>query len=103
MFIGRRQELPAAASLAIGDTYLISNPAKAGPDRWLPGNVPGGSLYFRTPSNTGYWDSSPWRIYNRHAGRANVAHVDGHAESVRTSALGFQYPEGHALALWDKK
>ena len=97
------QVMHPSATVVFGDSFLIGNPAEADPDRWLPVNVPGGSLYFRTPSNTGYWDSSPWRIYNRHSGRANVAHVDGHAESVRTSALGFQYPEGHALALWDKK
>jgi prepilin-type N-terminal cleavage/methylation domain-containing protein/prepilin-type processing-associated H-X9-DG protein len=93
-----------SATVVFGDSYLISNPTEPDPDRWLAeNNLNQLSVFFRTPSNTGYWDSSPWRIFNRHKGRADVAHVDGHAEAVRTSALGFQYPEGHPAALWDKK
>jgi len=93
-----------SATVVFGDSFLIKNPTEVNPDRWLAENNQNqSSLFFRTPSNTGYWDDSPWRIYNRHKSRANVAHVDGHAESVRTSALGFQYPEGHPLAFWDKK
>ena len=93
-----------SGTVVFGDAYLISNPTEANPDRWLPEkNLNQFSLFFRTPTNWGYWDDSPWRIYNRHRGRANVAHVDGHAEWVRTSALGFQYPEGDPRALWDKK
>jgi prepilin-type processing-associated H-X9-DG protein len=61
-------------------------------------------VFFRTPNNgTLYTTGEPYRIFNRHAGRANTAHVDGHVESVRTSAIGFQYANGHDLALWDKK
>jgi len=28
--------------------------------------------------------------------------VDGHASSMKASEVGFQYPKGHALALWDR-
>jgi prepilin-type N-terminal cleavage/methylation domain-containing protein/prepilin-type processing-associated H-X9-DG protein len=99
----REQEVTKpSATVAFGDSYLISNPTAA-PDQWVADKtVNQGSMYFRTPSNSGYWDSSPWRIYNRHQGRANVAHVDGHGEAVRTSSLGFQFNAGHELALWDK-
>ena len=99
-----RMVMHPSATVVFGDAYLISNPTEANPDRWVPdNNTAAYSLFFRTPTNWGYWDDSPWRIYNRHRGRANVAHVDGHAEAVRTSVLGFQYPEGDPRALWDKK
>jgi prepilin-type N-terminal cleavage/methylation domain-containing protein/prepilin-type processing-associated H-X9-DG protein len=99
----REQEvMKPSATVSFGDSYLISNPTAA-PDQWVADTtVNQSSMYFRTPSNSGYWDSSPWRIYNRHKARANVAHVDGHAESVRTSSLGFQFNERDPGALWDK-
>jgi prepilin-type N-terminal cleavage/methylation domain-containing protein/prepilin-type processing-associated H-X9-DG protein len=93
-----------SATVVFGDAYLLINPSEPNPDLWLPDNSNTSSaLLFRVPSNTGYYNSSPWRIYNRHLGRANVAHVDGHAEAVRTSAIGLQYSLGNPLALWDKK
>lgn len=91
-----------SATVVFGDTQLIRNPNEKNPDRWMP-KVNQVNILFRTPNNQPYYTDDPLRIYNRHVGRANVAHVDGHAESVRTSSIGFQYPEGHSLALWDKR
>ena len=92
-----------AATVVFGDAHLIRNPTERDPDKWAPkGSV--ADFLFRTPNNEPWYTTeNPVRIYNRHNGRANVAHVDGHAEAVRTSTIGFRYPEGHALALWDKK
>ena len=45
----------------------------------------------------------PQRIYHRHDGVANTAHVDGHVAAMKSGAIGFQYNLGHPLALWDKK
>ncbi|MFO1461837.1 MAG: type II secretion system protein [Verrucomicrobiota bacterium] len=91
-----------SATVVFGDTQLIRNPNEKNPDRWMP-KVSQVNILFRTPNNQPYYTDDPFRIYNRHVGRANVAHVDGHAEAVRTSSIGFQYPEGHPLALWDKR
>ena len=91
------------ATVVFGDAQVIRNPTEREPDKWLPKNSVV-NILFRTPNNEPYYTTDdPIRVYNRHNGRANVAHVDGHAEAVRTSSIGFQYPEGHALALWDKK
>ena len=91
------------ATVVFGDAQVVRNPTERDPDKWLPKNSVV-NILFRTPNNEPYYTTDdPIRVYNRHNGRANVAHVDGHAEAVRTSSIGFQYPEGHALAQWDKK
>jgi prepilin-type processing-associated H-X9-DG protein len=91
-----------SATVVFGDAQVIRNPAERAPDKWEP-KVREVNILFRTPNNEPYYSTDPIRIYNRHKGRANVAHVDGHAEALRTSRIGFQYSEGHLLALWDKK
>lgn len=91
------------ATVVFGDAQIIRNPTERDPDKWAPKGIVG-EFVFRTPNNEPWYSTQdPVRVYNRHKGRANVAHIDGHAEAVRTSAIGFQYPEGHVLALWDKK
>jgi len=91
-----------AATVVFGDAQVIRNPNERDPDKWLPTSSLV-NILFRTPNNEPYYTSDPIRVFNRHNRRANVAHVDGHAEAVRTSSIGFQYPEGHVLALWDKR
>jgi prepilin-type processing-associated H-X9-DG protein len=38
----------------------------------------------------------------RHLGQANGMHVDGHGGIMRVFDVGFQHPEFHALARWDR-
>ncbi len=38
----------------------------------------------------------------RNGGRANVAFVDGHVESLTIPQLGFDKPVGHPLNWWDR-
>jgi prepilin-type N-terminal cleavage/methylation domain-containing protein/prepilin-type processing-associated H-X9-DG protein len=91
------------ATVVFGDAQVISNPTERDPDKWVAENSLV-NILFRTPNNEPYYTTvDPIRVFNRHSRRANVAHVDGHAVAVRTSTIGFQYPEGHPLALWDKK
>jgi prepilin-type N-terminal cleavage/methylation domain-containing protein/prepilin-type processing-associated H-X9-DG protein len=93
-----------AATVVFGDAQGISNPLEKNPDQWLPDKNSVQNYFFRTPNSEPYYSFvDPIRVYHRHNGRANVAHVDGHAEAVRTSSIGFQYREGHDLAQWDKK
>jgi prepilin-type N-terminal cleavage/methylation domain-containing protein/prepilin-type processing-associated H-X9-DG protein len=101
-----------SATVAFGDAWLINAATRGNltaPDSWLPdttmvaGKV---AIYFRTPNAANYSlyaSGEAIRIYNRHSGRANTAHVDGHAEAMKTSAIGFQYAEGHVSSLWDQK
>jgi prepilin-type N-terminal cleavage/methylation domain-containing protein/prepilin-type processing-associated H-X9-DG protein len=91
-----------SATVVFGDAQVIRNPNEKDPDKWLPAKS-AVNILFRTPSNEPYYTTDPIRIYNRHGSRANTAHVDGHGESMRTSAIGFQYPEGDPRALWDKR
>jgi hypothetical protein len=91
-----------SATVVFGDAQVIRNPSERDPDKWVakPSTV---NILFRTPNNEPYYTTDPIRVFNRHAGRANVAHVDGHAEAVKTSKLGFQFAEGHDAAQWDKR
>jgi prepilin-type N-terminal cleavage/methylation domain-containing protein/prepilin-type processing-associated H-X9-DG protein len=91
-----------SATVVFGDAQVIRNPNERNPDNWQA-RATTMNILFRTPNNQPYYTSDPIRVFNRHAGRANVAHVDGHAESVKTSRLGFQFPEGHDQAQWDKR
>ncbi len=96
------QIVSPSATVVFGDAQVIRNPSEKDPNKWLPAKSTA-NILFRTPSNEPYYTSDPIRVFNRHGTRANVAHVDGHAESTKTGSIGFQYPEGHPLALWDKK
>lgn len=92
-----------AATVVFGDAQVIANPTERDPDKWVAKNSLV-NILFRTPNNEPYYTTEdPIRVFNRHNRRANVAHADGHGEAVRTSTIGFQNAEGHALALWDKK
>lgn len=45
---------------------------------------------------------APSRIVNRHGGRSMMLFLDGHASSMKASEVGFQYPKGHPLAMWNR-
>ena len=74
-------------------------------DQWV-GNAPGpgtGSVRFIVPSYANdYFSVGNGRTVPRHQGRLNAGWFDGHAKSTRNSAIGYQYPVGDPLALWDK-
>ena len=95
------------ATVVFADAQAVSNPTEPDPDKWLPANDTLGGrqwvcILIRCPG-TGDYNSLPQRPVNRHNKRCNIGFVDGHAEIGRASQVGFQYPKGHALALWDKE
>ena len=91
----------------LADAAIIENPNERDPDKWRVTVDPSKTwtifrtVFFRTPNGGAYY-SLPSRIVNRHAGRSMMLFVDGHASSMKASEVGFQYPKGHALALWDR-
>jgi prepilin-type N-terminal cleavage/methylation domain-containing protein/prepilin-type processing-associated H-X9-DG protein len=75
------------------DAGLIGNPLDTNPDSWV--EVPNQqALYWRVPTNTGYYDDDPERPIGRHVGRCNAGFADGHNETLRVSAIGLQYYPG---------
>lgn len=93
-----------AATVAFGDNQDVANPNEPDPDQWtVKQTLSRYCIVFRTPPDLPAYNTDPYRIVNRHHGRANTAHVDGHAEMVRVSKVGFQFPRGHLLALWDRE
>jgi len=91
-----------SATVVFGDAQVIRNPSERNPDNWVA-KATTVNILFRTPNNEPYYTTDPIRVFNRHVGRANVAHVDGHAEATKVSKLGFQFAEGHDQAQWDKR
>ena len=80
-------------SVPITDAGLIRNIKEKDPDQWVE-KPDSGFLYWRTPTNAGYYDSEPQRAIGRHSRRANMGFVDGHAAAQKVSSLGLQYFPG---------
>ncbi len=75
------------------DGALVSNPTQKDPNLWLE-TKDVNQLYYRTPSNEGYYDSDPERPIGRHNQRCNAGFADGRAAGVPVSTLGLQYFPG---------
>jgi len=107
--IHRVQEVAhPAATIIYADCAFITNIAETNADLWLPVPIASStSHYFRTPFTSGNQptmdgDPSTPRLVNRHNARADMGNVDGHVDTMRTSAVGWLLPRGHPAALWDK-
>lgn len=57
----------------------------------------------RVPSDTFFAAVDPVRLVARHNRRAPCGFVDGHAEMMKPSDTGMQFPLGNPAALWDKQ
>ena len=80
-------------TVAFADAGKVRNPAEKNPDKWT--EISGAQvLYFLTPSHPDYAANNPYRVINRHQGRAVAAFADGHSQAVKVSTLGFQYYPG---------
>ena len=92
-----------SATVLFGDSGQIQNTSEKNPDKWfVQKSYKGKTLLFRTPNNEPWYTTMPQRMYNRHEGAANTAHVDGHVVAVKASSIGFQHRLGHPLAYWDR-
>jgi prepilin-type N-terminal cleavage/methylation domain-containing protein/prepilin-type processing-associated H-X9-DG protein len=71
------------------DSGLLANPLEKDPDKWI--EVPKQqALYWRVPTNRGYYNDDPQRAVGRHLKRCVAGFADGHAEALRVSMLGLQ-------------
>lgn len=80
-------------SVPIADAGVVVNIKEKNPDAWVerPNSA---FLYWRTPTNRGYYDTEPHRPVGRHGRRGNLGYVDGHAGPDRVSRLGLQFFPG---------
>ncbi len=79
--------------LPFADAGLIGNPREPKPDKWV--EVPfQQALYWRVPTNQGYYDDDPQRPVGRHLRRCNGGFADCHGEMLLVSAIGLQYYPG---------
>jgi prepilin-type N-terminal cleavage/methylation domain-containing protein/prepilin-type processing-associated H-X9-DG protein len=79
--------------LPFADSGLIGNVAERNPDNWV--EVPNQqALYWRVPTNQGYYTDDPERPVGRHLKRCMAGFADGHSESLRLSTIGLQFFPG---------
>ncbi|MGA2660481.1 MAG: type II secretion system protein [Verrucomicrobiota bacterium] len=83
-------------SIPWADSGYIINPQDKNPDKWVE-LEDSAYLYWRTPTNLGYWDDSPYRPVGRHDYRCASGFVDGHCESLKVSSMGLQFFPGTTL------
>ena len=89
-----------SATLIFADAGDLMTPINADLDRWVEKPL-ASAVYFRPPTDATY-TSNPVRVVARHVGRTPSGFVDGPAESLKPSAIGFPLPAGDPLALWDR-
>jgi len=103
-----------SATVVYADAGGVLNPPEKNADNWIEDKdfatlLGTGCSYFRVPSDSGGFAAGDSRSLPRHNKRVNVAHWDGHAESMRNSAIGYYRSNGalvqagDPIALWDKK
>lgn len=90
------------ADCATADAPSLTNPNS---EQWKESaNPTAQAAFWLTPTTTvpPYWAAYPdqTRLFARHNGRANLAKMDGHIESVRVTEVGWQYPRGDSRAMW---
>jgi prepilin-type N-terminal cleavage/methylation domain-containing protein/prepilin-type processing-associated H-X9-DG protein len=78
------------------DSGLIGNPRERDPDNWVEVRNQQ-SLYWRVPTNQGYYNDDPQRPVGRHGKRAVAGFADGHGEAIKVSAIGLQFFPGKTL------
>jgi prepilin-type N-terminal cleavage/methylation domain-containing protein/prepilin-type processing-associated H-X9-DG protein len=97
------QQPSTAIAFADCGTILLSTVGKSA-DAWLP-NISlatasgGGVSYYRVPSDP-LFTSGDSRSLPRHLNRCNFGFFDAHAESLKNSAVGYQYNRQDPNAFW---
>ena len=82
-------------SVVFADAGKVQNFMEKNPNQWK--DTRGAQLlYFLTPSHPDYASYNPHRMMPRHGGRAMSTWADGHGESAKVSAIGFQFYPGVA-------
>jgi prepilin-type N-terminal cleavage/methylation domain-containing protein/prepilin-type processing-associated H-X9-DG protein len=101
-------------SAVFADASGIVNPTERNPDNWREDRdqaawLGTGNTFFRSPTSAQYTGGDS-RVVPRHGQRANVTHMDGHAEITQNSTLGWQDPAtgrpynvGDPQVKWDKQ
>ena len=79
--------------LPFADAGLIGNPLERNPDNWVEVRKQQ-SLYWRVPTNQGYYNDDPQRPIGRHVKRCLAGFADGHAEALKVSAIGLHFFPG---------
>jgi prepilin-type N-terminal cleavage/methylation domain-containing protein len=81
--------------LPFADSGLLGNPREKDPDNWVEVRNQQ-SLYWRVPTNQGYYNDDPQRPIGRHLKRCVAGFGDGHGEALKVSQIGLQFFPGNA-------
>ena len=94
-----------ADCLGWGDSGTIVAPRPLNFDAWRELGGGAGTAVFITPTDYGEWDGPPnlqtkANTVPRHSGRLNAIFMDGHAQPIKNSSIGYQYPRTDQRARW---
>ncbi|MCX6926451.1 MAG: prepilin-type N-terminal cleavage/methylation domain-containing protein [Verrucomicrobia bacterium] len=78
------------------DAGLIANTLDPKPDNWVEVRNQQ-ALYWRVPTNQGYYDSDPQRPVGRYVKRCVAGFADGHAKALKVSEIGLQFFPGKTV------
>ena len=77
-----------SATVIFTDAGEIANTAQTDPDLWT--ELPQKSAVYIRPPTDGTYTTTPVRTIARHVGRTPIGFVDGHAEILKPSLIGYQ-------------
>jgi prepilin-type processing-associated H-X9-DG protein len=92
--------------LGFADAGSVASPRNTNPDLWQPdpaaGGASGGGVpMFDTPSDYANFPTYTYMVtIPRHNGRLNGIFMDGHAQIIRNSSIGYKYNRTDARSLW---
>ncbi len=94
-------QYPARAAMYADAGGVTAASKDLKPDQWVEETTGGGTgaSYFRTPTDASYAEGDA-RSVPRHNSRLNVGFVDGHAEAIKNSAMGYGLPRKFPEAIW---
>jgi prepilin-type N-terminal cleavage/methylation domain-containing protein/prepilin-type processing-associated H-X9-DG protein len=92
--------------LGFADAGSVASPRNSNPDLWQPdpacgGMTGGGGVMFDSPSDYANFATFTGGLtVPRHNGRLNGIFMDGHAQIIRNSSIGYKYNRTDDRALW---
>jgi prepilin-type N-terminal cleavage/methylation domain-containing protein len=90
-------------AMILCDTGRVTDATKtSSPANWVETGSGGGAAYNRVPTNTGYYDSDPWRPFGRHDKQLNWANADGSVARARIEKM-MDPAYGDEDCIWDNK
>jgi prepilin-type processing-associated H-X9-DG protein len=94
-------QIPSSSAMFADAGPVARRTMRLDPDQWVddPSRDDARVAYFRVPSDWNYLEGDGLSV-PRHLNRLNVGFVDGHAEMIKNSEMGYDKPRTSRAAIW---